>query len=109
MSDEPLTSQELDDLTKDELLAYGQELGISPMNAGMTKDEIRTAIDFYRDYQGGGEAPPEVELQVTTTSTKDFLGVPLVNPTPGTSQATDRLGRSVIAGNKDYLARNLVP
>jgi hypothetical protein len=104
MSDEPLTGDELDELSKDELLAYGQELGISPMNAGMTKDEIRSAID---DHQGG--APPEVELQVTTTSTKDFLGVPLVNPTPGTSQATDRLGRSVIAGNKDYLARNLVP
>jgi hypothetical protein len=106
MSDEPLTSDELDELSKDELLAYGQELGISPMNAGMTKDEIRSAID---EHQAGGEAPPEVGLQVTTTSTKDFLGVPLVNPTPGTSQATDRLGRSVTAGNKDYLARNLVP
>ena len=93
-------------MTKDELLAYGQELGISPMNASMTKDEIRSAVD---EHLGEGESPPEVELQITTTSTKDFLGVPLVNPTPGTSQATDRLGRSVIAGNKDYLARNLVP
>ena len=42
--DEPLG---LDAMTKDELLAYGQELGISPMNANMTKDEIRAAIDQY--------------------------------------------------------------
>jgi hypothetical protein len=101
-----VSSPDLDAMTKDELLAYGQELGITPMNAGMTKDEIRAAIDAY---QAGGEPPPEVELEVTTTMTKDFRGVPLVNPTPGTSQATDSLGRSVIAGNKDYLGRALVP
>jgi len=98
-----MSSPDLDAMTKDELLAYGQELGISPMNAAMSKGEIRAAID---EQQGGG---PEVGLQVTTTSTKDYLGVPLVNPTPGTSQATDRLGRAVTAGNKDFYGRNLVP
>ena len=108
MTDEP-TSEELDAMTKDELLARGQELGISPMNANMTKDEIRTALDEHEaaGVEATGEESPD--LRVTTTSTKDFLGVPLVNPTPGTSQATDRLGRSVVSGNKDYLARNLVP
>jgi hypothetical protein len=39
---------DLDAMTKDELLAYGQQLGISPMNANMTKEEIRTAIDQHR-------------------------------------------------------------
>jgi len=92
----------LDEMTKEELLAHGQELGITPMNAAMSKGEIRAAID---EHQGG----PEVGLTVTTTSTKDYLGVPLVNPTPGTSNATDRLGRAVIAGNKDFYGRNLVP
>ena len=100
---------ELDAMTKDELLAYGQELGITPMNANMTKDEIRTAIDAHQADTVTAEAEESPDLRVTTTSTKDFLGVPLVNATPGTSQATDRLGRSVVAGNKDYLSRNLVP
>jgi hypothetical protein len=81
------------------------------MNANMTKDEIRSAIDVHLGRTPTAveeQAPPEVELEVTTTMTKDWLGVPLVNPTPGTSNATDRLGRAVIAGNKDYLGRNLV-
>lgn len=45
----------------------------------------------------------------TTTSTKlqDFLGRWLTNATPGTSQATDHLGRKVLAGDKDYMGRNL--
>jgi hypothetical protein len=38
----------LDQMTKDELLVYGQQLGISPMNASMSKEEIRTAIDQHR-------------------------------------------------------------
>ena len=94
---------DLDAMTKEELLAYGQELGITPMNAAMSKGEIRAGIDAY---QGGG---PEVMPMVTTTMTKDYLGVLLVNPTPGTSNATDRLGRAVTAGNKDFYGRNLVP
>jgi hypothetical protein len=48
------------------------------------------------------------DLLVTTTKTKDYLGVPLVNATPGTSAATDYLGRSVVTGDKDYLGRGLV-
>jgi hypothetical protein len=90
-------AEDLDAMTKDELLDYAEELGVE-VSASSTKAEIREAIE-------GG---PEVGLTVTTTMTKDYLGVPLVNPTPGTSQATDRLGRSVVAGNKDYMNRNLV-
>jgi len=49
-----------------------------------------------------------VDPQVTTTKTKDFLARSLTNPTPGTSQATDFLGRSVVATDKDFLGRALV-
>jgi hypothetical protein len=43
---EPETgTTDLDDMTKDELLAEAQRLGVSPANASMTKDEIRAAID----------------------------------------------------------------
>jgi len=49
-----------------------------------------------------------IEALVTTTKTKDFLARLLTNPTPGTSQATDFLGRSVVAGDKDFLGRGLV-
>jgi hypothetical protein len=90
---------DLDEMTKDELLEYAQELGVSPANAGMSKAEIREGIDEHL-------APGQ---QVTTTSTKDYLNRLLVNPTPGTSNATDYLGRAVTAGNKDYMARTLVP
>jgi hypothetical protein len=38
----------LDAMTKDELLAYAQELGVSPANAGMTKDELRAGIDAHQ-------------------------------------------------------------
>jgi len=40
--------------------------------------------------------------------THDYLGVPLVNATPGTSNATDRLGRNVVTGNKDFMGRSLL-
>lgn len=45
----------------------------------------------------------------TTTSTKlqDFLGRWLTNSNPGTSQASDFLGRKVIAGDKDFIGRAL--
>jgi hypothetical protein len=36
---------ELDAMTKDELLAKAQELGVSPANAAMSKAEIREGID----------------------------------------------------------------
>lgn len=38
----------LDDMTKDELLAYAQQLGVSPANASMTKDELRAGVDAKR-------------------------------------------------------------
>jgi hypothetical protein len=43
----------------------------------------------------------------TTTRKEDFLGRNLTNATPGTSDATDHLGRSVIASHKDYIGRSL--
>jgi hypothetical protein len=99
-----VSEPDLDSMTKEELLDHARSLGVSPANHAMTKDELRQAID---EHESGG--PPEAGLQVTTTRTKDFLGAALVNATPGTSQATDRLGRSVTAGDKDFLGRALVP
>lgn len=43
----------------------------------------------------------------TTTKRQDFLGRWLTNATPGTSDATDSLGRSVTASNKDFVGRAL--
>lgn len=43
----------------------------------------------------------------TTTKLKDFLGRWLNNDDPGTSNATDFLGRGVIASNKDFVGRGL--
>lgn len=43
----------------------------------------------------------------TTTSKEDFLGRDLVNGTPGTTQATDYLGRAVGAGSTDFVGRAL--
>jgi hypothetical protein len=37
--------EENDAATKAELLARAQELGVSPANAGMTKDELQAGID----------------------------------------------------------------
>lgn len=50
---------------------------------------------------------PGADLLVTTTMTKDYLNRNLTNPTPGTSNATDHLGRAVTAGNKDFAGRAL--
>lgn len=44
---------------------------------------------------------------VTTTRKEDYLGRDLVNQTPGTSNATDHVGRAVIAGDKDFVGRGL--
>lgn len=97
------------EMTKDELLEQAQSRGLTPANAGMTKAELVEALETDdADDAGAEDGEPEVDQQVTTTMTKDYLGVPLVNPTPGTSQATDRLGRSVVSGNKDYMNRALV-
>lgn len=43
----------------------------------------------------------------TTTRKEDYLGRDLTNATPGTSNATDQLGRNVGAGNTDFLGRAL--
>lgn len=43
----------------------------------------------------------------TTTKRKDFLGRWLKNAQPGTTAATDYIGRAVISGPKDYLGRSL--
>lgn len=37
--------QGLDAMTKAELLEHAKELGVTPANAAMSKDELRTAID----------------------------------------------------------------
>ena len=34
-----------DEMTKEELLAYAQELGVSPANKNMTKDELLAAVE----------------------------------------------------------------
>lgn len=44
----------------------------------------------------------------TTTKLGDFLGRALGNDNPGTSDATDFLGRNVTASNKDFAGRTLV-
>ena len=36
---------ELDEMTKAELLEYAQELGVSPANNNMTKEELREGVD----------------------------------------------------------------
>lgn len=43
----------------------------------------------------------------TTTKLSDYLGRALANDNPGTSNATDFLGRNVIASNKDFTGRAL--
>lgn len=43
----------------------------------------------------------------TTTKLQDYLGRWLTNATPGTSDATDHLGRAVTASNKDFNGRAL--
>ena len=43
---------ELDAMTKAQLLEYAQQLGVTPANNDMTKDELRAAIDAHL---AGGE------------------------------------------------------
>jgi hypothetical protein len=95
---------ELDDLTKDELLEYGQELGISPMNAGMTKDEIRAAIDEHLASEQP-EDEPGVEGQATSTATKDYMGRALITPS---INSKDYMGRATSSA-LDYMNRTLLP
>jgi hypothetical protein len=39
--------QGLDAMTKEELLEYARELGVSPANRDMTKDELRAGIEAH--------------------------------------------------------------
>jgi len=98
---DPAAPVDLEAMTKDELIAYATELGVSPANAGMTKAQLIEGIQ-------GAQGEVGVMPMVTTTKTKDFLARLLTNPTPGTSNATDFLGRSVVATDKDFLGRALV-
>lgn len=43
----------------------------------------------------------------TTTKRQDFLGRWLTNTNPGTSAATDHLGRDVTGSDKDFLGKSL--
>lgn len=43
----------------------------------------------------------------TTTKLQDYLGRWLSNATPGTTNATDFLGRNVLAGDHDFLGVGL--
>jgi hypothetical protein len=88
---------DLEEMTKAELLEHAKELGVSPANNDMTKDELRAAID---EYQG----EPGVGTQATTTASKDYLGRALITPAVNSK---DYLGRSTSSA-LDYLGRTLV-
>ena len=45
---------------------------------------------------------------VTTLNLRDHLGRSLTNVTPGTSDATDHLGRDIVTGDLDFVARDLI-
>ena len=44
-ADNAALAAELDGMTKDQLLAFAKDHGVSPANASMSKDEIRASID----------------------------------------------------------------
>ena len=48
----PQTVEQLDAMTKAQLLGYAQAIGVSPANNDMTKDELRAGIDAKQ--QAGG-------------------------------------------------------
>lgn len=45
---------------------------------------------------------------VTTLNLRDHLGRLLTNATPGTSDATDHMGRDIVTGDLDFVARDLI-
>ncbi len=45
---------------------------------------------------------------VTTLNLRDYLGRSLSNATPGTTDATDHLGRDVVTGDLDFVGRDLI-
>jgi hypothetical protein len=42
---EAAAEDDLDSMTKQQLLDYAQELGVYPANAAMTKDELRAGVE----------------------------------------------------------------
>jgi hypothetical protein len=46
VEDVPDAPATLDEMTKAELLDYARELGVSPANNDMTKEELRAGIDL---------------------------------------------------------------
>jgi hypothetical protein len=42
---QPVEQTDLDVMTKEELLAYAQRLGVKPANNAMSKDELRAGVD----------------------------------------------------------------
>jgi hypothetical protein len=96
---EDITTSEpdLDEMTKAELLEHAKELGVTPANNDMTKDELRAAIE---EHQGG----PGVEGQATSTASKDYMGRALITPSVNSK---DYLGRATSSA-LDYMGRTLV-
>ena len=43
--EEAEAQEDLDEMTKAELLEYAQEIGVSPANNNMTKEELREGVD----------------------------------------------------------------
>ena len=42
------SGDDLDEMTKEQLLEHAQSLGVKPANAGMTKEELREGIDNHQ-------------------------------------------------------------
>jgi hypothetical protein len=91
-------TNDLDEMTKAELLELARERGISPANAAMSKDELRESIQAAE----GGE--PGIEGQATTTATKDYMGRALITPA---INSKDYMGRPTFSA-VDYMGRTLV-
>ena len=91
---------DLDEMTKEELLEFARERGISPANAAMSKAEIRESIDTALAENG----EPDVEGQATTTATKDYMGRALITPAINSKDYLGRPTQSAI----DYMGRLLL-
>jgi len=89
---------DLDEMTKEELLDFARERGISPANAAMSKAEIRESIDAALAEEGS------VEGQATSTASKDYMGRALITPA---INSKDYMGRATSSA-LDYMGRTLV-
>jgi hypothetical protein len=88
-------SEDLDALTKAELLEHAKALGVTPANNDMTKDELRAAIE---QFEAGAEG------QATSTASKDYMGRALITPA---INSKDYMGRATFSA-VDYMGRVLV-